>query len=348
MPANITLSGRDAAQGTLSFKIIQAPLYGTLTGTPPDVTYTSMDDFSGQDEFYYTAINGQIESEPAKVIITVAPNPADTSPPEISDTYPIASAADVHFDLTPVSDDPVIYRPIITTTFSEPIDPTTVTDTTFVVNGLAGDVIYGEDPPRAYFVPTVALNPSTTYQARLTTGIRDRNGNAMASDYVWTFTTESAVNLIVTLPDNGDVIDFGKIPINTASEYNVVQISSTGTNDLVINTITKTGTHKADFSIIEDNCTAHTLPPFYNCTFKVTFAPSTLGNKTAQLSIISNDPDGPKLVDMVGEGVTIDTCPGDLDLDRDVDGKDLAEYLIDSSELELGAFATNFGEVNCP
>jgi alpha-tubulin suppressor-like RCC1 family protein len=347
-PTNIALSGRDAGQATLSFSVTQGPLYGTLTGTPPEVTYTSMDNFSGQDEFYYTANNELIESDPAKVIITVAPNSADASPPEISDTYPIASAADVHFDLTPVSDDPVIYRPIIAATFSEPIDPITVTDITFVVNGLAGDVIYGENPPCAYFVPTVALNPSTTYQARLTTGIRDKSGNALTSDYVWSFTTESTVNITVTLPDNGDVIDFGKIPINTTSAYNVVQVSSTGTSDLVIDAITKTGTHKADFSIIEDNCTAHTLPPFYNCTFNVTFAPSTLGNKTAQLSISSNDPDGPKLVDMVGEGVTIDTCPGDLDLDRDVDGKDLAEYLIDSSELELGVFATNFGEVNCP
>jgi hypothetical protein len=345
---NISLSGRDTGQGTLFFNITQEPLYGTLTGTPPEVTYTSMDHFSGQDEFYYTVGNELIDSDPAKVIITVAPNPADATPPEISDTYPKAGAVNVHFDLTPVSDDPVIYRPIIAAEFSEPIDPTTVTDATLVVNGLAGDVIYAENPPGAYFVPTDPLDPSTTYQARLTTGIRDKNGNALTFDYVWTFTTESSVNITVTLPDNGDVLDFGKTAINTASPYKIVQVSSTGTNGLVIDSITKTGTHKADFSIIEDNCTTHTLPPFYNCTFNVTFAPSTLGNKTAQLSISSNDPDGPRLVDISGEGVPIDTCPGDLDFDRDVDGKDLAEYLIDSDGLVLGVLAADFGRVNCP
>jgi hypothetical protein len=41
-------------------------------------------------------------------------------------------------------------------------------------------------------------------------------------------------------------------------------------------------------------------------------------------------------------------CEGDYDGDGDVDGADLAEYLIDSGGLDLEVFAANFGKVNCP
>ena len=42
------------------------------------------------------------------------------------------------------------------------------------------------------------------------------------------------------------------------------------------------------------------------------------------------------------------TCPGDFNGDRDVDGSDLADYIIDSDGLGLEAFATDFGKTNCP
>ena len=42
------------------------------------------------------------------------------------------------------------------------------------------------------------------------------------------------------------------------------------------------------------------------------------------------------------------TCPGDNNGDKDVDGSDLADYLIDSAGLELEVFAADFGTVNCP
>jgi hypothetical protein len=42
------------------------------------------------------------------------------------------------------------------------------------------------------------------------------------------------------------------------------------------------------------------------------------------------------------------TCSGDFNGDKDVDGSDLADYLLDSGGLGLDAFAANFGKVNCP
>ena len=43
-----------------------------------------------------------------------------------------------------------------------------------------------------------------------------------------------------------------------------------------------------------------------------------------------------------------DTCPGDSDRDKDVDGADLVDYIFDSKGLGLDEFAANFGKINCP
>ncbi len=42
-----------------------------------------------------------------------------------------------------------------------------------------------------------------------------------------------------------------------------------------------------------------------------------------------------------------DNCPGDLDGDRDVDGRDLADYIVDAGGVGLAEFANSFGKVNC-
>ena len=42
------------------------------------------------------------------------------------------------------------------------------------------------------------------------------------------------------------------------------------------------------------------------------------------------------------------TCPGDYNGDKDVDGSDLADYLIDAAGLDLEFFAADYGRVNCP
>lgn len=46
--------------------------------------------------------------------------------------------------------------------------------------------------------------------------------------------------------------------------------------------------------------------------------------------------------------LTLDTCPGDINFDKDVDGKDIADNILDSGGLDLEVFANNFGKVNCP
>jgi hypothetical protein len=43
-----------------------------------------------------------------------------------------------------------------------------------------------------------------------------------------------------------------------------------------------------------------------------------------------------------------ETCPCDNDRDKDVDGEDLAAYILDDGGFGLDVFALNFGKVSCP
>ena len=87
----------------------------------------------------------------------------------------------------------------ITATFSEPMDPATITTTTFTVvptpvapvkqvaAAVTGTVTYSG--VTAVFTPASPLAERTSYTGTITTGAKDPSGNALASNYVWTFTT---------------------------------------------------------------------------------------------------------------------------------------------------------------
>ncbi|MEI8028792.1 MAG: Ig-like domain-containing protein [Comamonadaceae bacterium] len=76
-------------------------------------------------------------------------------------------------------------------TFSEAMDPATITAATFTfkqgITPVAGAISYSGT--NAVFAPTSALAINTNYTATLTTGAKDLTGNALASDYVWSWTT---------------------------------------------------------------------------------------------------------------------------------------------------------------
>ena len=100
-------------------------------------------------------------------------------------------------------------------------------------------------------------------------------------------------------------LDFGSVPVGTTSGAKLVTIKNDGTtDDLVINTITLTGTA---FQKVSDGCSNTTLPPGQSCTVSVRFKPASTGAKSSKLSIPSNDPDpgeNPAKVDLSGTGTS--------------------------------------------
>jgi hypothetical protein len=83
----------------------------------------------------------------------------------------------------------------VTASFSRPMNPATITTSTFTLRqgltNVSGVVSYSG--VTATLAPSANLSPNTTYTATVTTGARDLAGLALASDFVWTFTTAAAV-----------------------------------------------------------------------------------------------------------------------------------------------------------
>lgn len=75
----------------------------------------------------------------------------------------------------------------ITATFSEAMDAATISTGTFTISGVAGTVTYSG--LTATFTPSADLEPSKTYTATITTGVKDLDGSAMEANYTWSFTT---------------------------------------------------------------------------------------------------------------------------------------------------------------
>jgi hypothetical protein len=79
----------------------------------------------------------------------------------------------------------------------------TINATTFTLAGpgAAGAVTYDAPDVTATFTPNPPLALDSTYTATITTGAQDIFGNAMATDFTWTFTT-AAVACEATVPLN--------------------------------------------------------------------------------------------------------------------------------------------------
>jgi hypothetical protein len=103
---------------------------------------------------------------------------------------------------TVISTDPfntessVALNKIITATFNMPMDPLTISGTTFTVKigttTVIGSVSYSGST--ATFTPSVNLSNNTTYTATITTGAKNVANVPLANNYVWTFNTNTTSN----------------------------------------------------------------------------------------------------------------------------------------------------------
>jgi hypothetical protein len=78
--------------------------------------------------------------------------------------------------------------------FSEPVNPQTVTTASFLVSGASGSIA-GNVETSGYavtFTPSAYLPYSSTITVTITTAVTDFAGNALASNYSWTFSTNAA------------------------------------------------------------------------------------------------------------------------------------------------------------
>jgi len=146
----------------------------------------------------------------------------------------------------------------VSATFSKMMDPTSIQTSTFILKqgttSVTGFVSYSGTT--ALFTPASNLAPNTVYTATITTGAKDLAGNALADNYVWSFTTGSSVvdtppTIISTDPVDGEIC----VPVNkhvtatfskpmdastiTTAVFTVMEL---GFNTFVSGTVTYSGT----------------------------------------------------------------------------------------------------------
>jgi hypothetical protein len=126
----------------------------------------------------------------------------DTTAPTVISTLPANAAIGIAINSN------------ITATFSEAMNSSTITTTTFTLikqgttTPVPGAVTYAGTT--AIFNPTSNLAAGTIYTATVTTGVKDLADNALASNYVWSFTTG-------TTADTTAPIVSSTVPANAAT-----------------------------------------------------------------------------------------------------------------------------------
>ena len=156
--------------------------------------------------------------------------PGDTTAPTVTAVVPLNAAVGVAIATK------------ITATFSEDMDPLTINGTTFTVvnttlggTAVAGTVTYAAASRTATFTPTIpaTLPASTLFTATITTGAKDLARNALASNYVWTFTTGLAPDttrprVLSTIPANLAVVAPINATITAIFTKNMAPLTITG------------------------------------------------------------------------------------------------------------------------
>jgi hypothetical protein len=121
------------------------------------------------------------------VDLVLEEGPPDPNPPTVTATTPASGASGVG-----VGQD-------VLATFSEAMDPSSVTASTFTLRDGAGEpvpaaVSYEAGAFRAVLRPLAALAHSAAYTATVAggpVGVRDASGQALEADHTWSFTTEA-------------------------------------------------------------------------------------------------------------------------------------------------------------
>jgi len=169
------MHGTTPVMGTVTYSGYTAqfePLTGLLTGEEYTATITTgAVDLTGNTldtDYTWTFTTNVVVAPVLPVVVS---------------TDPTDEAIDVALDK------------VVTATFSKTMDLSTINSSTFkLTNGLIpvlGFIDY--EGLEGSFTPNTSLLPGTVYTATITTGAKDLEGNALAADTVWSFTTSVAI-----------------------------------------------------------------------------------------------------------------------------------------------------------
>jgi ketosteroid isomerase-like protein len=172
------------------------PVAGTVTYTGTTATFTPTVVLANSTLFTATITTGAQDPTGAPLTANFVWTFMTAPPPSVISTVPVNGAP------------AVAVNTLVTVTFNAPMNPATISGTTFTVTGpgatpVAGAVTYSGST--ATFTPTAILANSTLFTATITTGAKDPTGAPLAANFVWTFTTAPPPSVISTVPLAGAI-----------------------------------------------------------------------------------------------------------------------------------------------
>jgi hypothetical protein len=199
-------------QGSLSVS-------GTITSTGTTATFTPASNLSPNNIYTVTVTTGVKDMagnaiDRNQTFSFTTGEVADTQLPTVLSTDPQNNALGVE------------RNKVIAITFSEPMDPLTISTSIFTLKqgttNVLGSVTYSVNT--ATFIPSSVLAAGLVYNASISTGAKDANGNALAVSNTWSFTTTDAkvAQAVVNLGAAGDYVILAKTAINNISTSAVI------------------------------------------------------------------------------------------------------------------------------
>jgi uncharacterized protein (TIGR03437 family) len=208
-PLSITASTFTLMQGT-------TPVAGAVTYVGNTATFAPALALGFPNSFTATITTGAkdlagntLASNYVWLFTTGAP---DTTPPTVLSTVPVTGATGVTIGSN------------LSAIFSKPMDPLTISTATFTLQqgaiAVFGTVTYSGTT--ATFAPLNGLAAGTAYTATIATGAKDLAGNALASPFVWNFTTVAPTASSPVINSGGVVNAASYVPAVAAGSIAVV------------------------------------------------------------------------------------------------------------------------------
>ncbi len=171
----------------VQFQLDGANLGAEDTAAPYEIPWNTATSLNGVYTITAVARDAAGNTTTSSAVVVTVANPDDTTPPTVASIAPVDGAIDVATDAN------------VTATFSEAMDPATINSSTFELRDQGGNLVaatvsYNAATFQATLDPTGPLANATSYTATLRGGavdprVKDLVGNALANNYIWTFTT---------------------------------------------------------------------------------------------------------------------------------------------------------------
>jgi N-acetylneuraminic acid mutarotase len=280
VPVAITLVGTDPDAGqTLSWTIVTPPQHGTLSGTPPNLTYTPAPGYSGPDSFTFRVRDCGLDSNVSTVDLNVTNTgpaitcPANTvseatGPDGAPGSWPPATATDAE-----TANPTITYSPPSGSTF--PLGSTTVTATAKDDSGGTATCTFQftvvDTRP-----PTLRCPASRRVEATSAAGATDTWAPGTASDAVTTTPT------VTSSPASGSTFPLGTTDV-TLTATDAAGNTATCTFQVIVeDTTDPTVTCPADVE----------LAPEGPSGTPVTYEPPVVSDAVSEPTVTASPPSG--------------------------------------------------------